>query len=450
MIAVAHSSFWRWVYFDDQSVGASGDSCGGHVGDQVSVSRSVRGINHDGQVSLLSQVGNGGQRQSESSVTLEGADTPFAKHDVRISLIQNVFGSQQQFVHSGAGAAFEQDRSIGISDCLEESIVLHISGTDLQNIRVFCDEIDVIGRHDFGNNGESCFFASCGEQFQAFFFHPLETVGTGARFECSATQRRGARCPHGFGSLQVGAGKLGVIAGPCSVEGEEQIISTAKAVRAAGATALRGGAFKPRTSPYSFQGMKEEGLKLLAAAREETGLAVVTEIMSTDDVDLVAEYSDVLQIGARNMQNYRLLEAVGNTDRAVLLKRGASATMDELLLAAEYILNEGNPNVMLCERGIRTFESHTRFTLPLASVPYLRQKTHLPVVIDPSHGTGHTYLVPDMATAAVAAGADGLIVEVHPTPETAMSDGYQSMTFPQFEAMMVKCRKVANALDIEM
>ncbi len=252
------------------------------------------------------------------------------------------------------------------------------------------------------------------------------------------------------GSLQVGAGMLGVIAGPCSVESEEQIVRTAHAVKAAGATALRGGAFKPRTSPYSFQGMKEEGLKLMALAREETGLALVTEVMSTDDVDLVSDYADVLQVGARNMQNYRLLEAVGKSHRAVLLKRGASATMDELLLAAEYILNEGNPNVMLCERGIRTFEGHTRFTLPLASVPYLHQKTHLPVVIDPSHGTGHTYLVPDMAAAAVAAGADGLILEVHPDPETALSDGYQSLNFEQFAATMEKCRKVAEAVGLQI
>jgi 3-deoxy-7-phosphoheptulonate synthase len=249
------------------------------------------------------------------------------------------------------------------------------------------------------------------------------------------------------GSLRVGAGIVGVIAGPCSVESEEQIISTARAVKAAGATALRGGAFKPRTSPYSFQGLKEEGLKLLAAARDETGLAVVTEVMSTDDVDLVSSYSDVLQVGARNMQNYRLLEAVGKSPCAVLLKRGASATMDELLLAAEYILNEGNPNVMLCERGIRTFESHTRFTLPLASIPYLHNKTHLPVVIDPSHGTGHTYLVPDMAVAAVAAGADGLILEVHPDPVNALSDGYQSLNFKQFEDTMSRCRRVAEAVD---
>ncbi|MCA9161387.1 MAG: 3-deoxy-7-phosphoheptulonate synthase [Planctomycetales bacterium] len=252
------------------------------------------------------------------------------------------------------------------------------------------------------------------------------------------------------GGFLCGDRAVGVIAGPCSVESEEQIMTTARAVKAAGATALRGGAFKPRTSPYSFQGMKEEGLKLLAAAREETGLAVVTEVMSTDDVELVASYADVLQIGARNMQNYRLLEAVGNTRNPVLLKRGASATMEELLLAAEYILNEGNPNVLLCERGIRTFESHTRFTLPLASVTYLHHKTHLPVVIDPSHGTGHTYLVPDMAVAAVAAGADALILEVHPNPEQAMSDGYQSLNIPQFENVMSRCRRVAEAIGKQM
>jgi 3-deoxy-7-phosphoheptulonate synthase len=196
--------------------------------------------------------------------------------------------------------------------------------------------------------------------------------------------------------------------------------------------------------------MKEDGLKLLAAARQETGLAVVTEVMSTESVDLVAQYSDVLQIGARNMQNYRLLEAVGNTDRAILLKRGASATMEEFLLAAEYILNEGNQNVMLCERGIRTFENHTRFTLPLASVTYLHRKTHLPVIIDPSHGTGHAYMVPDMAVAAVAAGADGLIIEMHPNPEKALSDGYQSLDFKQFEDTMKRCARVAAAVDKQL
>ena len=249
------------------------------------------------------------------------------------------------------------------------------------------------------------------------------------------------------GSLSVGGGRVGVIAGPCSVESEEQLVETAKAVKAAGATALRGGAFKPRTSPYSFQGLKEEGLKLLAAAREETGLAVVTEVVASEDVELVAKYADVLQIGARNMQNYRLLEAAGKCHRAVLLKRGPSATMDELLLAAEYILDGGNPNVMLCERGIRTFEGHTRFTLPLATVAYLHARTHLPVVIDPSHGTGHTDLVPDMCLAAIAAGADGLIVEVHPDPEHALSDGFQSLDLAQFQTTMDRCRRVAEAVD---
>ncbi len=246
--------------------------------------------------------------------------------------------------------------------------------------------------------------------------------------------------------FRAGNGAVGVMGGPCSVESEEQIVSCARAVRDAGGTALRGGAFKPRTSPYAFQGMKEDGLKLLALARQETGLAVVTEVMSPEDVELVAKYADILQIGARNMQNYRLLEAVGRSGRAVLLKRGPSATIEEWLLAAEYILNEGNPDVMLCERGIRTFESHTRFTLPLATVPYLHRKTHLPVIVDPSHGTGHSYLVTDMAAASIAAGADGLIVEMHPNPEKALSDGYQSLDFGQFASMMKKCKLIADAL----
>lgn len=252
------------------------------------------------------------------------------------------------------------------------------------------------------------------------------------------------------GSLSVGNGTIGVIAGPCSVESSEQILACAHSVKAAGATALRGGAFKPRTSPYSFQGLKEDGLKMLAEARDQTGLAIVTEVVSPGDVDLVSEYADVLQIGARNMQNYRLLEVVGKSPRAVLLKRGPSATIDEFLLAAEYILDGGNPNIMLCERGVRTFESHTRFTLPLATVPYVQQRTHLPIVVDPSHGTGHTSLVTAMAKAAIAAGADGLIVEVHPNPDKAMSDGYQSLNFAQFEQMIAECRRIAEAVDREL
>ena len=250
--------------------------------------------------------------------------------------------------------------------------------------------------------------------------------------------------------LKIGAGKIGVIAGPCSVESRAQILEVAQAVREAGATALRGGAFKPRTSPYSFQGLKEKGLELLAEARDATGLAIVTEVMAPEHVPMLAKYTDVMQVGARNMQNYPLLEAVGESGKTVLLKRGPSATMDEFLLAAEYILKSGNPNVMLCERGIRTFEDHTRFTLPLATVPYLHQTTHLPVVVDPSHGTGKASLVTPMAVASVAAGADGLIVEVHPNPEKALSDGYQSLTPAAFRELMAECRKVAVALGKKM
>ena len=250
--------------------------------------------------------------------------------------------------------------------------------------------------------------------------------------------------------LKIGAGKIGVIAGPCSVESRAQILEVAHAVREAGATALRGGAFKPRTSPYSFQGLKEKGLELLAEARDATGLAIVTEVMAPEHVPMLAKYTDVMQVGARNMQNYPLLEAVGESGKTVLLKRGPSATMDEFLLAAEYILKSGNPNVMLCERGIRTFEDHTRFTLPLATVPYLHQTTHLPVVVDPSHGTGKASLVTPMAVASVAAGADGLIVEVHPNPEKALSDGYQSLTPAAFRELMAECRKVAVALGKKM
>jgi 3-deoxy-7-phosphoheptulonate synthase len=248
------------------------------------------------------------------------------------------------------------------------------------------------------------------------------------------------------GPLEVGGSRIGVIAGPCSVESVEQIVGTARAVKAAGATGLRGGAFKPRTSPYSFQGMKEKGLELLAEARQATDLAVVTEVVAPEDVPLVARYADVLQIGARNMQNYRLLEAVGRTQTPVLLKRGPAATVEELLLAAEYILDAGNLQVMLCERGIRTFETHTRFTLPLATVPWLHARTHLPVVVDPSHGTGHANLVESMAAASVAAGADGLIIEVHPDPKCASSDGAQTLDFAAFGRMMDVCRRVAEAI----
>jgi 3-deoxy-7-phosphoheptulonate synthase len=267
-----------------------------------------------------------------------------------------------------------------------------------------------------------------------------------APYKMASTEVKKERtCVKALG-LEVGGTRIGVIAGPCSVESKDQIMEIAHFVKEAGATGLRGGAFKPRTSPYSFQGMKDKGLQLLAEARDATGLAVVTEVMAAEQIGLVAEYADVLQVGARNMQNYPLLEAVGETGLPVLLKRGPSATMDEFLLAAEYILKTGNTNVMLCERGIRTFEDHTRFTLPLATVPFLHQKTHLPVVVDPSHGTGKASLVATMARASVAAGADGLIVEVHPDPEKALSDGFQALLPAAFRQMMLECRKVAEAM----
>jgi 3-deoxy-7-phosphoheptulonate synthase len=249
---------------------------------------------------------------------------------------------------------------------------------------------------------------------------------------------------------KIGGTKIGVIAGPCSVESKTQLLEIAHAVKEAGAVGLRGGAFKPRTNPYSFQGLAEKGLELLALAREETGLAVVTEVMSIDQVDLVNKYADVLQVGARNMQNFNLLNAVGEQRKPVLLKRGMSATLEEFLLAAEYIMSKGNTQVMLCERGIRTYEEYVRNTLALAAVPELRRVSHLPVVVDPSQGTGKSYLVDSMCRAAVAAGADGLIIEVHNDPEHAMTDGAQSITPKMFTEMMKAIKRIAVAVDREV
>ena len=250
--------------------------------------------------------------------------------------------------------------------------------------------------------------------------------------------------------VKIGGTTFVVMGGPCSVESEAQMMEVAEAVAAAGGHMLRGGAFKPRTSPYSFRGLGEEGLKLLAQAREQFGLPVVTEVMNIEDVPLVGGYADMLQIGARNMQNYGLLEAVGAAHKPILLKRGMSSTIEEWLLAAEYILAQGNPDVVLCERGIRTFETYTRFTLDLSAVPLVRELTHLPVVVDPSQGTGRWTLVPPMATAALAAGADGIIVEVHPHPERALSDGAQSLTPNNFAHMMDRLRLVASPLGREI
>ncbi len=250
-----------------------------------------------------------------------------------------------------------------------------------------------------------------------------------------------------IGGTQVGGRAIAIMAGPCSVESREQILETAHAVKKAGATFLRGGAYKPRTSPYEFQGLREEGLKLLALAREQTGLKVVTEVMSTEAVPLVADYADVLQVGARNMQNYALLERLGQIEKPVMLKRGLAGTIKEWLMAAEYIVAKGNPRVILCERGIRTFEPMTRNTLDINAIPVLKSLTHLPVMVDPSHGIGIRKHVPAIARAGIAAGADGLIVEVHPRPEKALSDGHQSLTPAEFEGLMRQVRVIASAVE---
>lgn len=249
-----------------------------------------------------------------------------------------------------------------------------------------------------------------------------------------------------FGDTEIGGPEVVTIAGPCSVEGRDMLEQTAHLVRSAGARGLRGGAFKPRSSPYSFQGLGEEGLKILADVRSETGLPIVTEVMDTRRVELVASYADVLQIGARNMQNYSLLTEVGRLQRPVLLKRGMAATVKDLLLAAEYVMSQGNPNVILCERGIRTFGTDTRNTFDLAAIPVMKRATHLPVVADPSHAGGRRHLVAPLSYAAIAAGADGLLIEVHPDPETATSDGDQSLDFSEFEALMSSLRPFVAAV----
>lgn len=248
------------------------------------------------------------------------------------------------------------------------------------------------------------------------------------------------------GKVEIGGPRLCVMAGPCSVESEKQIFETARAVKESGAHLLRGGAFKPRTSPYDFQGLEEEGLKLLAKAKKETGLPVITEVMEPQDVELLEESVDVLQVGARNVQNFALLKELGKGKKPVLLKRGMATTIREWLLSAEYILAGGNPNVILCERGIRTFETSTRNTLDLNAVPVVREQTHLPIIVDPSHGTGYWQYVIPMALAGIAAGADGLMIEVHPKPEEALSDGGQSLTFKKFDELMTKLRPMAAVL----
>ncbi len=248
-----------------------------------------------------------------------------------------------------------------------------------------------------------------------------------------------------IGDISIGGNEVVVMAGPCAVENEEQIISTAQAVKAAGAVILRGGAFKPSTSPYHFRGLGEEGLRMLAQAREKVGILIITEVLSAKDVELVARYTDIVQIGTRNMQNFALLDEAGDLRKPVMLKRGMSATIQEWLLAAEYILSRGNHQLMLCERGIRTFETYTRNTMDISAIPAIHHLSHLPIIADPSHGTGKWHLVTPLSLAAVAAGADGLIIEVHPTPDTALKDGAQSLNFDNFKRLMAKLAPVAEA-----
>ncbi len=252
------------------------------------------------------------------------------------------------------------------------------------------------------------------------------------------------------GDLTIGGEELVVMAGPCAVESEEQVLETARAVKAAGANILRGGAFKPSTSPYGFRGLGEEGLKILAQAREETGMPIITEVLTPENVDLVSRYADILQVGARNMQNFTLLEEVGKAHKPVMLKRGLSATIQEWLLSAEYILSAGNRQLLLCERGIRTFETYTRNTMDVSAIPIIEKVSHLPIIADPSHGTGKWYLVAPVALAAVAAGADGVMIEVHPSPDHALKDGAQSLTFDNFQRLMAQLVSVAASVGRRM
>jgi len=252
------------------------------------------------------------------------------------------------------------------------------------------------------------------------------------------------------GDIVIGGKELVVIAGPCAVESEEQFLETARAVKAAGANILRGGAFKPSTSPYGFRGLGEEGLKILAQARKEMGMPIITEVLAPDDVELVARYADILQVGARNMQNFSLLDEVGKVNKPIMLKRGLSATIQEWLLSAEYILSQGNRQVLLCERGIRTFETYTRNTMDISAIPVIEKVSHLPIIADPSHGTGKWYLVAPVALAAVAAGADGVMIEVHPSPDSALKDGAQSLTFGNFQRLMEQLVNVAASVGKKM
>ena len=334
-------------------------------------------------------------------------------------------------------------------------IIVLKSGTSEQDVAAVCRRIEAMGYQAHTIRGEvRTVIGAVGDDRGKERLRALESIECVDSvtpilqpFKLASREVRRESTVVPVGKVAVGGEKIVVMAGPCSVESREQVLEVATKVKAAGASVLRGGAFKPRTSPYAFQGLEEEGLKYLDEARRETGLPIVTEVMEPDKVGVVAEHSDILQIGARNVQNFSLLRRVAETRKPVLLKRGMSTTIQEWLLSAEYVLAGGNPNVILCERGIRTFEPTTRFTLDLNALPVVKKLSHLPVVVDPSHGTGHWEYVESMAMAAVAAGADGLIIEVHPRPEEALSDGPQSLKPDKFARLMTKVRKVAEAVD---
>jgi 3-deoxy-7-phosphoheptulonate synthase len=333
-------------------------------------------------------------------------------------------------------------------------IIVMKSGVSSEDVEAVCRRIVDLGYQPHTIVGDfKTVVAAVGEERGKADLRILEAMETVESvmpiqqpFKLASKETRPEPSEVRINDVVVGGSRVAVMAGPCSVESEGQVLEVADAVKAAGASILRGGAYKPRTSPYAFQGLKEQGLKYLAEARKRTGLPVVTEVLETESAELVAEYADVLQIGARNIQNFSLLRRVGEMGKPVLLKRGMGTSVQEFLLSAEYILAAGNPRVILCERGIRTFETSTRFTLDLNAVPVLKKLSHLPVAVDPSHGTGHWDLVAPMAKAAVACGADALIIEVHPRPEEALSDGPQSLKPSKFSQLMRELRPVAEAV----
>jgi 3-deoxy-7-phosphoheptulonate synthase len=333
-------------------------------------------------------------------------------------------------------------------------IVVMKAGATEQEISAVIERIEDLGFKPHVSQGvERCVIGCIGDERGKPRLQSLEAMAGVENvvpilkpYKLSSRQVKATATVVDIDGVLVGTGRVVVAAGPCSVESREQLLESARAVKASGASLLRGGAFKPRTSPYSFQGLGKEGLELLLEAKAATGLPIVTEVMAPEEVDLVASYADALQVGARNAQNFPLLRRVGETDKPVLLKRGLSMTIQEFLMAAEYVLAGGNPNVILCERGIRTFEPATRFTLDLNAVPVMKEETHLPVFVDPSHGTGHWRYVTPMALAGIAAGADGLIIEVHPRPAEALCDGPQALKPDTFQALMERLVKVAEAI----